>query len=357
MPQVFATRRPFADPDEVTSVSYKQAAHELRVTVHLLKWFTRYGALGDKLEEVDGQFDRDALSTFDAHLKGAWPDRRVPAGIQDELLREARGACVLCQKPCDVLEQAHVQRKGIEVQHYCQHPHNLVLLCPDCHSRYDTVKRTVTYEAVQQAKNVAISRLMEDVDRDIHLATLATTSLEQLLGLDAQDFVPAERRGLLHSFLVQLPTVALPDWHLRTVAQHLGDAAAIVNTSMPVTGSVLSAYSDALETPLAARREPSDAELWEVLDQPRAPGECDQCGASTEIEGGTCLDCDADLSEFAGHEAHESNEGWHVVYGDPQYGDRSELLRCPDCSSSNVALDFASTCGGCQHFADRAFDS
>lgn len=338
-------------------ISYKQAAHQLRVTVKLLKWYTRYGALGTTLVEVNGEFDEAALGSFDQLLRGPWPKRYVPAGIADELRREARGACVLCGHASDVLEAAHVQRKDVEVAYYCQHPHNLIMLCPTCHSRYDQVGRTVTHDVVQQAKTVALSRLMEDVDRDIQLAGIGREQLSQLMSIGSQDLVPDSRRETLREFIQTLTGEPLADFHVRSLATRLSEAAAHVSSTMPVTGSVLTAYSEELDRPVPQRSEPSDVELWEGFEQRRAPGECEQCGESTEIESGSCLDCDADLSDFAGDTAYEDNEGWRVSRYDPQDGDTSERLRCPSCGSSNVDLEFTSLCGGCQHFVDRAFDA
>jgi hypothetical protein len=73
----------------------------------------------------------------------------------------------MCGNPSDVMQQAHIDRYNMELRHYCQHPHNLMLMCRECHGRYDD--GLIRNEVVRHAKNQALARLMEDVDRDIAL--------------------------------------------------------------------------------------------------------------------------------------------------------------------------------------------
>lgn len=158
----------------VTIVGYLEAAERFRYTPHLLKWFCRYAAKpgeGRKLLEVtEGNFHESELIDFERHLWRPWPTRYVPAGISAELKREASGVCVTCSAPCDVLEESHIRRKGIELEHYCQHPHNLLLLCPTCHRRYDGPSQQLDFETVRHRKEVAQGRLLAEVDRQVAIA-------------------------------------------------------------------------------------------------------------------------------------------------------------------------------------------
>lgn len=164
------------------SMDFKEACHRLRMTPTLLKWFTRYSPKGDgrKLQQkAPGEFDVAELETFDAYLRSEWTSRRVPVGIEAELFVEACGHCGLCGNPCDKLEMAHIQRRGIEVEYYFQHPGNLIPLCGSCHNRYDAPElKSVTFEVIQVAKDRLTSRKMESIDRDVERAKAVRAAVE-----------------------------------------------------------------------------------------------------------------------------------------------------------------------------------
>lgn len=146
----------------------KDAAHLLRMTIGLVRWLTQHDVCSGKRLEAVGPgptFDESHVRAFDAALRGRWPSKKVPIEISRELHREAAGLCVLCSKECDRLEEAHIKRKGIELKFHSQHPSNLVLLDPTCHSRYDA--KLIKPAAVEHAKLRAQARLMESIDRDI----------------------------------------------------------------------------------------------------------------------------------------------------------------------------------------------
>ncbi|MBT9559388.1 MAG: HNH endonuclease [Myxococcales bacterium] len=148
-----------------------EACYHLRITTNLLKWFTQYSPKCDerKLQlETDGSFDLAELNAFATYLHDAWDSRDVPAGVARELLVEAGGQCGLCLAPCETFETAHIERKDIELRYYSQHPQNLILLCPNCHRRYDNkLLGSVTPDVVRAAKDRLISRKMAAIDLDV----------------------------------------------------------------------------------------------------------------------------------------------------------------------------------------------
>lgn len=170
-------RTPFPHLTTPTALSIDEAAHYLRMTVDLLEWFSRHDPKSDGrklVPDVDGRYSRANLDDFNEHLWDQWPTKYVPAGIATELQREARGMCVVCRAPSDFLEQAHINRMGCERATHSQHPHNIALLCPTCHTRYDNSRGALTLATVQHAKQNALSALMESVDRDVVLQRLLT---------------------------------------------------------------------------------------------------------------------------------------------------------------------------------------
>src|SRR5260221_9048621 len=112
---------------------YTEAAGRLRMTVHLLRWFSRNPANGRRLQfDAQGTVDENDLIAFNQNLWSAWPTRAVPTGVSNELRLEACGHCGICSTPFDVLDEAHIARRGVERDDYCQHPHNLILACGAC---------------------------------------------------------------------------------------------------------------------------------------------------------------------------------------------------------------------------------
>ena len=150
------------------ALSLAQVAHHLRMTPWLVRWFTQNAVCGNARLLAAGSppiFEGAQVDAFNAALMGPWPSTEVPTEIVRELEREARGRCGLCGDANDRLELEHIRRKGIEQNFDCQHPANLLLMCPNCRSRYSS--KLVPHVAVEHAKQLVQSRLMEAVDRDI----------------------------------------------------------------------------------------------------------------------------------------------------------------------------------------------
>jgi hypothetical protein len=227
----------------------------------------------------------------------------VPVEITRELEREATGVCGLCSKECDRLEEAHIRRKGIELTFHCQHPSNLILLDPTCHSRYDA--KMISFAAVDHAKQRVQARLMESIDRDILATRLLREEIRRALdsGLTFIDGA-ARLASTATGRLIEMETHTDAIAKLISAAQEIGGAT-------PLAGGVMMGvafegelhedvdgfkYIDSLAEPLPSRDE-FDDELSDYSHDgndpsPRLIAWASQAGAAYEcgICGTLCVE-------------------------------------------------------------------
>jgi Zn finger protein HypA/HybF involved in hydrogenase expression len=344
------------------AVDYNVAAHRLRMTPRLLKWCTSYAPRSDKrkLAEVapeSGTFDELELAALDAHLRSDWGTKSVPSGIRLELSLEAKGTCGLCKMPCDKLEAAHVDRKDIEVAFYFQHSHNLLLVCPTCHARYDDLGlKGLTNEVVRQAKLERLNDLMRAVDDDVTRAravelaveeakAAVNTSLAAFFGTTAASALWRLAPGQLlkaaaDSAHLDAPPTLDPADGLQLLSGSL--------TGSTVTGAVLDGY--AMEASGTQPYTPGDE--WEHMEAEPDEGTC-TCGNTTELDQYECEEC--------GHVGFNDNPPAHVARNTdgflvPSYEDfsgDSEELRCEKCKSGRINCSFNEFCSACQHQSER----
>jgi hypothetical protein len=166
----------------VGKLSLQQTSHVLRMTAALVRWLTQHTVCGRHrlaIADAGPNFDEEVVRAFDLALRGPWPNKHVPLEVSRELQREASGLCGLCAKECDRLEEAHIRRKGVELDHHCQHPGNLLLLDPTCHSRYDA--GMIPLIAIEHAKSRVRDRLMENIDRDVTRERILREEIARLL--------------------------------------------------------------------------------------------------------------------------------------------------------------------------------
>ncbi|MDQ5936982.1 MAG: hypothetical protein QG574_4322 [Cyanobacteriota bacterium erpe_2018_sw_21hr_WHONDRS-SW48-000092_B_bin.40] len=128
-------------------ISELEAALLLGISPQLLKNFTQncpktgQTKLLQFVEERSGvlYFLKDNLVHYDAYLREKWPTREaatrahIPDSVKSEIRRESRFGCAICQHTNN-LEVAHIKSWKTSK---CNHPHNLLLLCPNHHTQYD----------------------------------------------------------------------------------------------------------------------------------------------------------------------------------------------------------------------------
>lgn len=375
-----------ARPKPEFSLDWKRVAADLRITPMLLKWFSRY-----QVNKGDGQRRRltckdgrapisKAAMDFDRWLSTPWPSKSVPAGISRELERESLGLCVLCRTPTDVPEEAHINRKHVfkdgkitkryELDHYSQHPHNLLHLCPNCHSRYDRIDAGgVTNAGVRQAKETALAKLLESVDRDVALAeevkraAMTNDRLEQLweslsAAMASDDAVLVRLPGSSQA----LEGLRLSDefWLLssaNSVPPNLGTEKAFRRSSIPITANVIGELVDS-EGHFTPPSSPN-VEWTDVPDEPEY-WQCSRgCGEQAEIEAAYCSACEEpndDASE--GYVTHLPGGNFTVSVLMPNPRTKHDLdtyvdLVCERCGNTEFEVEFDTFCSYCDHMWDK----
>jgi len=333
------------------ALSLKEAAHRLRMTVKLLLWSKSYSPKRDQRKLAinrDGTIDEAEVQAFDAYLRATWTDKNPGSEIQREIDRESRGLCGLCLKHSDTTEAAHINRKDIELDHYCQHPHNLINLCADCHTRYDRL-RTLTNDQIRHAKEQLVARLMEDVDRDLemHWSIRAYVAEHGPKLLSASVASLGFTQGLTqHAESVVTGSVTRSPMTPTEVDTKLSFLSGSIEVQSPITSKLLSTYA----TSLKQGEPPTEVKLEELFDDPLPrPGKCYRDGADTAMESASCTEC----GEDAGH--HEitvpRGDGTYELFDEEVRGDTAQV-EC-ECGSTAFDVEFEALCSYCAHMADK----
>lgn len=111
----------------------------------LLRWLTSNGVVDKSKLSFESRnevyyYDRNELQKLNQKMEGKWPKTpkgkrpHIPEGIKREIKQEAKSACPVCNKCYG--EIAHID---CVAKTQCNHPKNLIFLCPDHHTEYDNV--------------------------------------------------------------------------------------------------------------------------------------------------------------------------------------------------------------------------
>jgi hypothetical protein len=84
-------------------------------------------------------YGRSELRDFDDYLRKPWPSNEgkrphIPAAIRKEVQLESFLQCAVCHSNADTCEVAHIEPLAASK---CNHPHNLILLCANHHTKID----------------------------------------------------------------------------------------------------------------------------------------------------------------------------------------------------------------------------
>ncbi len=347
-------------------MDYKAACHRLRITPALLKWYMKYAprADGRKLLEVSaGAFSPDELDSFDKHLRCDWGGKNVPTGIHRELEVEACGLCALCSNPCETLQLAHIERKGMEVAFYFQHPSNLIPLCGTCHTRYDEPNlRAVSPHVIKAAKERLISKKMEAIDRDVERAHAVREAVEAIkaemraqLGFAASPPTNATLWLSGTDRLLQATALVLTGSVRNDLAFDLGEPARSLltlsgshTTPGQVTHAVLDGYAQ--EASGAVSEAPDE---WELVDAEPPEGTC-FCGELKDSAEYQCGDCEHTGWNMDPPTLIDENDlGIVVPFYEDMRGD-SHALECENCGGGNLQVSYPEQwCSRCRHIMCR----
>ncbi|AKL95765.1 HNH endonuclease [Clostridium aceticum] len=140
-----------------------EAAIYMKMSPKLLEWFANYAPKYNdnrklrisKTEDGILFYTRGELDEFNDFLSQAWPSKEgvrpaIPAGIQREIKGESRGVCAICGS--DLGEFAHIDPVHNSKNN---HPHNLIYLCPNCHTKYDN-KHFYTLKEIREIKDAIL---------------------------------------------------------------------------------------------------------------------------------------------------------------------------------------------------------
>ena len=137
-----------------------EAAVEYGFSPDLLRWLTENAVVdGVKLPFNEKHkvyyFSRKDLDELDSKMSGKWPlsskgkRPHVPEGIANEIKRESYCCCPICHR-----NQGEVAHINAVAKTLCNHPKNLIFLCPNHHSEYDLgyAAKNVSIEDVKAFK-------------------------------------------------------------------------------------------------------------------------------------------------------------------------------------------------------------
>jgi len=150
-----------ATPDTLNEF---EAAVQYSFSPELLRWFTQNPVVDSNLLNcniIDDiyYFNRNDLDKLDQKLQQKWPlppkgsRPTIPSGIAREIKQEARFKCPACGS--DIGELAHIIAVNTS---FCNHPANLIYLCPTHHSLYDYGHKykSISLEDVQALKKASL---------------------------------------------------------------------------------------------------------------------------------------------------------------------------------------------------------
>jgi hypothetical protein len=202
-----------------------QAALMLGISPELLEYFsTRTVKKGDprKLKVHSRQgliawFEEAELKSYDAWLRGPWPAApkkrpHLPDAIKNEIRSEAAGECALCLKNGNSCEAAHIEPVA---QSRCNHPHNLLWLCANHHTKFDNGSigpKGETNEVIRAAKLLLQTARKHVWQRTVDVSSTVAALLKLAKDvhgqLEAKSASAATAEGIGKKVLELLPQLA-----------------------------------------------------------------------------------------------------------------------------------------------------
>ena len=166
-----------------------EAAIFLGVSIELIDYFTencpKYGesrTLPFENTDHGERFSKEDLIKYSVYLERPWPKTAkgtrptIPSAIKVDIKRESHFACAICGH----MENGEVAHIEAVAKTFNNSPENLILLCPNHHSKYDygfKLSSNVTYDVVRAAKIIK----QNSRRRMLRYEANATESLKQLI--------------------------------------------------------------------------------------------------------------------------------------------------------------------------------
>ena len=311
-------------------------------------------------EESTGHFRKSELDDFNDHLWQEWKERTIPDEVTRELNRESQGRCGHCRRTTERTKRAHIDRKDLErkkapYKGWCQHPHNLIRLCGECHDRYDHPRGTdsIDHAAIKDSKQKCLAYLMSAVDLEVERRRMLRDVADQIRAdarktYGAMPFMqtaPTER-------LVQALTATTGSFGVDVSSIDTGGGAEALTAlggslgfTSPLAAAQVRAYAHEVQT----GDQVEEGEEWKYIEIPPEPGICaSHDGNCACIDSYTCLDCGE--VGYTGEEPTavvEDENGLLIPWFEDARGD-SNPLTCEECGSSNLEVEFEEYCSYCK---------
>ena len=251
------------------------------------------------------------------------------------------------------LQCAHIDRKDHETTYYFQHPHNLLVMCENCHGRYDSMKDPSLYHDVVKHRKIVLQH-------------------ELLIAIDGQVAVAKQTEAIIAPIRSLLSAQGPAFWRAAAGAVAYGQLANLsgslgVAPPPPAAGTAqLYALSASLapSQPLAAAKVASlvsglgtDAEAWDHLDDGETePWLCDRGdGAYALVESAECPKCgeQVDIAQAGEEPTNVAREDGQIVAYFDDGRDDTFTPECPQCGHTPLDFSFQSMCSYCEHMTGK----
>jgi hypothetical protein len=342
-----------------------EAAVRLGISVELLEYYSTKAPKNDgrklKSKTLDGEpfFDEDELLSFQKHLREPWPKPaaggrpHIPAAIETDVKQEAHHGCAICGL-MDNGEVAHIDPCATSLDNS---PDNLILLCPNHHTKYDygfKPKSNVTKDVILAAKTVKRNTRRRIMRVEVN-ATKTLAAISALLkDLEAKQKKDGIAEGEVEVYLAESRNLLARIGEVTALAQEAGtkdddpDAAAklIAKTAPRLSRLTAGSLQRPTEVRNAAKRA---AEIVDDMLGDLDEEECPHCGGRGTVG-------------LVGHLCAYCRGACFVTKTGVEEYDRSAIDEhdCPHCQGTGqtgLAGDLCAYCkGACVVSKDRVDD-
>jgi rubrerythrin len=180
----------------LTMLNEIEAALYLKMSPSLIRWLTSHAPKKGESRKLrflkkEGSklfFEEAELDSFNKYLQEPWPvspnQKRpnIPNEIDTEIKQEARFRCAICEESEG--EIAHIDPVHLSK---CNHPHNLIYLCPNCHTKYDLRNKFTVIEIKKVKQCLLDTRYLfwEDVSNLSNAILRVIKALESIAEFDS----------------------------------------------------------------------------------------------------------------------------------------------------------------------------
>jgi hypothetical protein len=336
-------------------LSKVDAALKLGYSIELIEYFIKKcpkkggtRTLPATTSSVGTLIDEDELLSFQRYLNQPWPKGKdgrpyIPQAVRTDIKQESHHACAICGH-MDNGEIAHIQEVSETLSNS---PDNLILLCPNHHSKYDygfKPSSNVALEDVEAAKKLKLNSRRRMLRYEAN-ATKALRSIIELVSAIKRDLTKDISENIRSANITELGALisALPE-----ICQAAEDAATtdrdledldkqLAKLAPSIAKQALGSSTKESEHDVRVRAESIVSSTKKVLiDLDEV--DCPHCSGRGQygLSGQLCAYCGG--SCFVGSDKAEAYDG-----------DEIDEVDCPRCGGSGQTGrvgDICAYCGG-----------